>query len=203
MAPPVQVSALKRSALLGCEGSHAGWSTQRSCGLEHSAFVWPGALSAHAAWSTQRSRGLEHSELVWPGALSAHAAWSTQRSRGLEHSALMWPGALSICVAWSTQCSRCLEHSALTRPGGQLQCSGGTQGSRASVSPRGEEGVKMGPAVPLECVSPAKDGQIMVTSTTESEPRASGDGQERWSGCQAVPSLVSAAQRPWGARGGQ
>ena len=187
----------------GALSAHVAWSTQHSCGLEHSALTRPGALSAHVAWSTQSSCGLEHSALTLPGALSARVAWSTQHLCGLEHSVLTLPGALSICVAWSTQCSRCLEHSALTRPGGQLQCSGGTQGSRASVSPRGEEGVKMGPAVPLECVSPAKDGQIVVTSTTESEPRASGDGQERWSGCQAVPSLVSAAQRPWGARGGQ
>ena len=42
-------------------------------------------------------------------------------------------GALSAHVAWSTQSSRGLEHSALARQGGQLQCSGGTQGSRACL----------------------------------------------------------------------
>ena len=56
-------------------------------------------------------------------------------------------GALSAHAAGSIQHSRGLEHSALRPPGGRFQYSGGTQGSRASVSPWVEEGVEMGLAL--------------------------------------------------------
>ena len=139
--------AVEEAMLAGALSAHAAWSTQRSCGLEHSVLTLPGALSAHVAKSTQSSGGQEHSAFVWPGALSIHVAWSTQRPRCQEHSAFVWPGALSAHAAWSTQRSR-----------GRAGSSSAPAGLRAPgpVSPQGEEGVEMGPAVPFECVSPPK-----------------------------------------------
>ena len=152
---------------MGCRATVKGrgswgprvWTPAR--GLPPAVWPWP---RASPGLSSEKERPCWAMEEAMPaGALSAHAAGSIQHSRGLEHSALR-------------------------RPGGRLQYSGGTQGSRASVSPWVEEGVEMGPAVPSECVSSPKMDRL-VTSTTESEPRGSSDGQ-------AVPSLVSAAQRP-------
>ena len=124
-----------RAGQVGCRATVKGrgswgprvWTPAR--GLPPAVWPWPRASPGLSSEKECPCWAME--EAMPAGALSAHAAGSIQHSRGLEHSALR-------------------------RPGGRLQYSGGTQGSRASVSRWVEEGVEMGPAVPSECVSSPK-----------------------------------------------
>lgn len=119
--------------------------------------AWTPAPSPPAVWP-------------WPGASPGLSSEKERPCWAMEEA--MLAGALGAPAAGSTQHSRGLEHSALTQPGGRRQYSGGTQGSRASVSPWIEEGVGMGPAVPSDCVSPPKMDRLWSPQPQSQNQRA-------------------------------